>query len=321
MRAIPRWVRGVFICVAALAAPAAQAWPDRPVRIVVPASAGTAPDAGARLIGERMAAALKQPVIVDNRPGAGGVVAMNHVASSRDDHTLLLVITSTIAIAPLTIKAAASFDYLRDLKPVVRLAQTPLMIVANNDATGGLGAALDRARREPGKVAFGTPPASTMGALAVSWIGRSAGVQFNAVPFVRPSEALAAVVSGDLQYHIDGISVALPFVRAGKVKAVAVLSDKKLQGLEAYPLGVDTLAGFEMVGRFGLMGTRELPTEAIASIQDAVQDALSHPDVVAKLTNLGLYPDFATADAYEEGLKDEREFWRGVVTTTGVSPD
>ncbi len=314
-------LRVALALVAAVSAAAVQAWPDKPVRIVVPGAAGSAPDVAMRLIGERMAESLKQPVIVDNRVGAGGVVAMNNILASRDDHTLLFVITSTSAIAPVTMKTAASFDYLRDLQPMVRLAQTPLMIVASNNAPGTLREALDAARRQPGKVAFGTPPASTLGALAVSWIGETAGVQFNPVPFMRPADSLTAVSAGDTQYFIDGISVSLPFVRSGRVKPVAVLSGKKLPGLEAYPLGVDTVPGFEVVGRFGLMAPKEVPRAALEPILKAAQAALAHPDVIAKLTNLGLYPDFGTAAEYEQGLKAENELWHAIVKKAGISPE
>ncbi len=305
----------------AVSAVHAWAWPDKPVRIVVPAAPGTAPDVAMRLIGDRMAETLKQAVVIDNRPGVGGVVAMRSILGSKDDHALLFVITSTSAIAPVTMKSAADFDYLRDLVPVVRLAQTPLMVVAHNQAPATLEGALRAARERPGQVAFGTPSASTLGALAVRSMSQSAGVQFNEIPFIRPAESLAAVTTGDVSYFIDGISVVLPFVRSGKVKPVAVLSRTKLAGLEAYPLGTEAMPDLVAIGRFGLMAEKQLPPQAAELILKAARAALAHADTVSKLTNLGLYPDVAPASDYADSLKAENELWRGVVKKAGISPE
>jgi tripartite-type tricarboxylate transporter receptor subunit TctC len=305
----------------ALGATQAFAWPDKPVRIVVPAPAGSAPDVAMRLIAERMAESLKQPLVIDNRPGAGGIPAMNNILSSRDDHVLLFVITSTTAIAPVTMKGAASFDYLRDLKPVVRLAQTPLMIAANNNAPASFQDLIETARKQPGKVAFGTPAVSSLGWLAVAWIEDATGTKFNVVPFLRPADALTAVASGDIQYYIDGVSVPLPFIRSGKLKPVAILSSQKQAGLENFALGVDTVKGFEVVGRFGLMAPKEVPAQATEPLLRAAQAALANSEVISKLTNLGLYPDLAGAAQYEAGLKAEHELWRGIVKKAGVTPE
>ncbi|MGE4240978.1 Bug family tripartite tricarboxylate transporter substrate binding protein [Ramlibacter sp.] len=302
-------------------ATAAQAWPTKPVRIIVPGAAGSAPDVAMRLVGEKMAEQLKQPVVIDNRPGTGGVVAMNGLQLAKDDHTFLFVITSTSAIAPVTIKSATSFDYVRDLQPVVRLALTPLMIVAAPGAPATMEGMIAAAKKDPGKVAFGTPSPATLGALGVSWLSEMTGAKFNAIPFLRPAESLTAVATGETQYFIDGVSVSLPFLRAGKVKPVAVLSSTKLPGLEAYPLAVDSVKGFEVVGRFGLMATRDVPQAALDPMLKAASAALTHPDVIARLTNLGLFPNVGGPAEYLQQLKGENDLWRRVVKQAGVSPE
>ncbi|VTU22824.1 Argininosuccinate lyase [Variovorax sp. PBS-H4] len=306
----------------ASAVTASHAWPVRPVRVIVPAAAGTAPDVAMRVVAERMAGSLGQPVVVDNRPGAGGVVAMKALQASRDDHALLFVITSTASIAPVTIRAASSFDYVRDLRPVVRLAQTPLMIVAApNVKEASLGEVVDAAKKQPGRIAFGTPGASTLGSLAVQWLSDTTGAKFNAIPFLRPADSIGAVATAEVSYFIDGISVVLPFVRANKVKPIAVLSATKLPGLEAYPLGVETIKDFEVVGRFGLMAPQEFSAEAIDSVGKAAISALKDPRVVLKLTNLGLYPQAGNASEYLDTLKREIELWHAVVKRAGITAE
>lgn len=317
-----RIIARVLTAAVAFTAIACHAWPTRAVRIVVPAAAGAAPDVAMRVIAERMTATLGQPVIVDNRPGAGGIVAMKALQASRDDHTFLFVITSTAAIAPVTIRGATSFDYVRDLRPVVRLAQTPLMIVASPNVTAtSLRDAVDAAKKQPGKIAFGTPGISTLGSLAVQWLSDTTGTKFNAVPFLRPADSIAAVVSGETAYFIDGISVVLPFVRSNKVKPVAVLSATKLPGLEAYPLGVEAIRDFEVVGRFGLMAPQEVPKEAIEPVMNAAIAALKDPAVASKLTNLGLFPQPGNSAEYLSGLKREVELWGKVVKQAGITVD
>ncbi len=155
----------------------------------------------------------------------------------------------------------------------------------------------------------------------LQWLADTTGARFNAVPFVRPGESLTAVASGDTQYFIDGVSVSLPFLRAGKVKPVAVLSSTKLPGLEAYPLAVDSVKGFEVVGRFGLMATREVPKDALDPMLKAATAALAHPDVIARLTGLGLFPNVGGPAEYLQQLKGENDLWRRIVRQAGLSPE
>lgn len=325
MKALQTVMR-VWGCVAMLvSACATQAadWPSRPIRIIVPAGPGSTPDVGTRLIAERMGAELKQSVIIDNRVGAGGIVAMRNFQTGKDDdHTFLLVITSTASIAPLVLKAASSFDYVRDVQPVVRFAQTPLMIVAN-PATGlkSLSDLLKVARQKPGQIPFATPGQSTLGGLTAMLISQSTGTQFNTVPFSRQAEAISALVSGDASFYVDGISVVLPFVRSQKLQPIAVLSATKLPGLEAYPLGRETINGLEVVGRFGLVTSKNVPPEVIEAMSRATKVALADPGVVSKLTDLAIYPHHGTAAEYEQTLRQEIELWSKVVRQAGLKPE
>lgn len=313
----------VLTCALALAASFnAHAWPTKPVRVIVPAAAGSAPDVAMRLIGTKMAELLKQPVVVDNKVGAGGVVAYQSFQTSKDDHTFLFAITSTTAIAPMTFKAAAGWDFTRDVQPVVRLAQTPLMIVAN-PASGAktLADVLKLARDKPGQLAFATPGPNTLGHLAVALTTQAANVQFNTIPFSRTADGMTAVAGGDASFYVDGVSVVLPFVRGNRVQPIAVLSRTKLPGLEAYPLGRDTLDGLEVVGRFGLVTAKETPKPAVDAMVQAATAALADPEVTAKLVQLGLYPQPGNSAEYLATLQQESQLWNRVVRQAGIKAE
>lgn len=310
-------------CTAVLAASAtAHAWPTKPVRVIVPSAPGSPPDVAMRIIGNKMGALLKQTVVVENKIGAGGIVAMQAFQSSKDDHTFLFVITSTSSIAPLTFKAAANYDFTRDVQPVVRLAQTPLMIVAN-PAVGvkSLSEVLKLARDKPGALTFATPGQNTLGNLTVTLISQSTGTQFNAVPFSRTVDSIAAVTSGDASFFVDGISVMLPFVRSNRLQPIAVLSRTRLPGLEAYPLGRDTIENLEVVGRFGLVTGKETPREAADALAQAATEALADAEVVAKLIDLGFFPQPGNAADYLATLQQESQLWAKVVRQAGVKPE
>ncbi len=319
---IARLSKLVFGLAMVAVAAAAGAWPDKPLRVIVPAAPGSAPDVAMRLVGNKIGQLLGQNVVVDNRVGAGGVVAMQAFQAVKDDHTFLFAITSTSSIAPLTIRSAVSFDYIRDVQPVVRLAQTPLMIVASpQSGLKSLADVLKAARDKPGALVFATPSQSTLGNLSAAWITQVTGASFNVVPFSRPAGSVAAVVNGDASVFIDGISVVLPLVRSHRLQPVAVLSGTQLPGLEEFPLGRDAVPGLEVVGRFGLVANNDMPRQVVDKMAGAAVAALADPEVAAKLTELGLYPLPGNAAEYKATLLAEAELWGKVVRSAGIKPE
>lgn len=317
-----RFSRFIVALATATCAIAAHAWPDRVVRLVVPGGPGGAPDVSARLVGEKMGSELGQSVIVENRVGAGGIAALQAMRTARDNHTFLLVITSTSSIAPLTLKGAADVDYLRDLQPVARMATTPLMIVASH-ASGAksLGDVLRLGKDRPGEVVFAIPPPSTLAHLAVELIQQSSGAQFNVVPFARSSESVPAVVNGDASFFIDGVSVVLPMVREGRLVPIAVLSRSKFPGLEAYALGRDTMPDLEAVAHLGLMTSKDTSKEAVDKMAKALAVALADPEVVRRLSGLGLFPMPGGASDYRAVLESDADLWGKVVRRARLTPE
>ena len=306
------------ICLAALAAPAA-AQPTRPIKIIVPSGAGSGPDSAVRLLASKMSTALGQPIVIDNKVGAGGVPALRAFQTQGDDHTLLMTITSTAAIAPATMKVLADVDFARDFEAVAGVNQTFVIFAT---AAGSEAKTLDdmirMARERPGEVSVATPNVNSLANLAVRLLEQRAKVKFNIVPHARSPEALGAVASGQVAFHSDAIAVPMPLVRSGRLKVVAVLSPSRMPGLEAYPIGNDTLPGFDPVGRFGLVAPKGTPKAMIDAIAKAAVDAGNDPEIRAKLADLGSYPLPAGPAEFRAFLREEADLWAKVIREAGI---
>jgi len=310
-----------FLVIAIACWTSAHAWPTKPVRIIVPSSAGAAPDTMIRMIAARMAVDLKQQVLIENKVGAGGIPAKQAFELAKDDHTFLLTLTSTTTIAPLVLKAAANFNYLRDTQPVMTIGQTPFMIVAN-PASGAksLEDLIRIARSKPGQIAFATPPLSSSAQLSVTVLSHLTGLEFNVVPFSRSTESLTAVSSGDAAFFVDTVSVVMPFVRGQRVRPISVLSSHKLPGLEAYPLANETVPGFEVSAGFGLVAPKEMERSAVDAMYQAVLKAVSDPELMGKLQDMAIFAQPAGPDAYRSQLLKDAEFWTKVVRSAKIVP-
>lgn len=311
-----------IILVGALAfAACAHAWPTRPVRIIVPSSAGAAPDNMIRLIATRLSPELKQPVVVENRVGAGGIPAKQAFDQVKDDHTFLLTLTSTTTVAPLIFKGASGFDYLRDTQPVMTLGETPFMIVANPaNGAKSLADLLRMVRAQPGAVAFATPPISSTAQLAATVLSQATDTKFNQIPFSRSADSLTAVSSGDAAFFVDAVSVVLPFVRGGRVQPIAVLSSTKLPGLEEYPLAIDTVPELVVSAGFGLVAPKGTDAGVVDIMFRAASKALEDPELVRKLQDMAIYLRPGDAAAYRALLLKDADFWGKVIRSANIKP-
>lgn len=314
-------IQSILLTLALVCTTAVQAWPARPVRIIVPSSAGAAPDNMIRLIAARLSPVLNQQVIVENKVGAGGIPARQTFEQSQDDHSFLLTLTSTTTVAPLVFKAAAGFDFLRDTQPVMTIGETPFMIVSN--PRGGartLADLLRMARARPGEVPFATPPLSSIAQLSSTVLSQAAGVKFNIIPFTRSSDSLASVHAGDTEFFVDAVSVVLPFVRANRVHPIAVLSASKLPGLEEFPLANETLPGFEVVAGFGLVAHRGVDPRIVETLFRAISRVLEDPALVRQLRDMAIFVKPGGPAAYRSTLQKEAAFWRPVIKSANILP-
>lgn len=289
----------------------AQTWPKQPLRVIIPGQAGSAPDVMMRLIGDKLTANIRTPVIIDNRPGAGGIVAVQTAAAARDQHTAIFMLTGVAAITPLVVKSA-KYDVLRDFVPIAGMAETSLMMAAAPNSTARtIPDIIKLAKEKPGTVVLGHPGIGTLGHLMVESFAKNSGAKFLIAPF-SPMTGPLALLNGDAQYFVDGIASVIPFVKSQRTIGVAVFSSTVLPGLEDYKLANESMPNAEAMGRFGLMASKDMPPEAITAISVALGKALADPEVIAKLREFATYPAYTTGAAYAATIGREQALWSNV---------
>ncbi|MEY2952569.1 MAG: hypothetical protein RLZZ401_656 [Pseudomonadota bacterium] len=304
----------------AVPAAMAQAWPSRPVKLVLGAPPGTAPDTAARIVGEKLSAIWGQPVLIDNRPGAGGMIAMNAVREATDSHTFMFAHAGAVLVTPKIMKAAR-YDPVNDYVTLGIVADSPMMIVANNESGEKTVADMIKAAKaKPDTFVIGSTEKATLPYLVGESIADTSGAKFQHVPFNQPAQAIAALVKGDLHYYVDGIAPILPLVRAGRMKAVAVTTAQRLPGLEDIPLVQDVLPNFVAVGWFSLLGPKAMPADAAAKVNADLNTVLRMADVGSKMRDIAMYPSPKSLAESNTFMKTEVERWAAVIKKVGLEP-
>lgn len=315
----------VLLAAAALAAIAAsgsvhaQAWPTKSVRLVLGAPPGTAPDAAARIVSERLSAIWGQSILIDNKPGVGGMLAMEAVkASTADGYTLMFANAGAVVVTPKFLKVA-KYDPLTEFTSIAYVADSPMMIVAGTGVKEkNVADMMASAKAAPGKFAIGSTEQSTLPFLVGHSMSQVAGASFLHVPFNQPSQALQALVNGDVQFSIDGIAPLLPLVKSGRINAIAVTSDRPLPGLEGIPMVKDSLPGYVAVGWFALLGPRGMPTDLVARINRDLNQVLAQDEVVKKMRDISLFANPRSPAETAAFIKVEIDKWAAVLKTANV---
>jgi tripartite-type tricarboxylate transporter receptor subunit TctC len=302
---------------------ATQAQTQAPLTIIVPAPAGSAPDIVARLLGDELAVRLGRTVIIDNKPGAGGIVAVMAAKSAMATgaNTLLFVHAAVATITPLTYRAA-KYDLALDFEPIAVVADTPMLFVAN-PANGPktLAEAIAQARAKPDTVALGSTSRGSIPHLAGVLMGQMVGVQFNNVPMSSSAQAIQAVVNGDSAVSVDGIAPLLPLVRSGRLRALAVTSAKPLPGLENLPLARDTVPGLDLSGWFMLFAAKATPLAQVEGLNAAVNAVLKSSPVIQKLQATANFAVGGSVADARKFLGEQKVLWARAAERAGLQPE
>lgn len=294
----------------------------QPLTIVVPAGPGSAPDIAARLIGDELRRRLGQSVVVENKVGAGGIVAVMAAKSAASpENTLLLAHASVATITPLTYRAA-KYDLERDFEAISVIAETPMLFVANA-ASGpkSLAEAISLAKARPGALTISSTTRGSIPHLSAEVLAQAVDAQFNLVPMSQSGQALQAVVNGDSQVSVDGIAPLLPLVKAGRLRALGVTSSRVLPGLEGMPLARDTVPDMEATGWFMLFANKGTPPARVQALNAAVSAALQSPEVVQKLQATANYPVGGSVADARAFLAREKRKWAAAVQRAGMTPE
>lgn len=303
----------------------AAAWPTKPLRIVIPFAAGGSSDIVARLLADKLAAALGQAVLVEARPGANGILASQSVARADDGHTLLLVGAAHAVNASLYPRLP--YDSARDFQPVALVASPGPMVVAVHAGVPAktLPELLALARRQPGTLSYASAGVGNVLHLAGEMLGQQARVQLLHVPYKGAAPALNDLAGGQVQMMFNSALALAPFVKEGRVRLLAQTGPKRSPAL---PPDLPTVAeaaglpGFEVSGWFGLLAPASLPTEAVARLNNECVRALALPELRDKLALLGS-SDAPTQSAREFGafLAAETERYARVIQAAGLKLD
>jgi len=322
----PRMGRIAAVALAGLigwgAGPAsAQTYPAKAVRVVVPYSAGGGMDFMARLVSLRLQESLGQPFVVDNRPGAGGVVGSELVANARPDgYTLLAVPISHAANASLR---KLSFDPVADFAPIVYLASAPNVVLVHPSLPARtIGDFTRLARRHPGELSYASSGNGSSTHLAAELFKMLAKVELLHVPYKGGGPALTDLLAGQVSMYIGSLPASLPHVRSGRLRGLAVTSAERVKALPDTPTVIESgVRGYEYVGWYGLLAPAGTPAAAIERLNAAVNVILRQPATADKLAATGAQPVGGTPTLFADHIKREIEKWAGVVKHARMRKD
>jgi tripartite-type tricarboxylate transporter receptor subunit TctC len=298
----------------------AQAFPSKPMKIVVPFPPGGTGDVQARVIGEYIARTLGQPVLVENKPGAGTIIGSAQVAQApADGHTLLLMANSFVINAKLR---GSSLPYagLKAFEPVAGLTESPQMVAVNSASPWRTFKEwMDAAKAKPDTISYATfGPASTQH-IAAEMLVRQAGLRMTYVPFPGGAPAVNSVLAGHTQSVLANVNEIQPFVEAGKLRALAVTSPKRLPALPQVPTVAESgLPGYAASAWFGLCAPAGTPRDAIAKIAGAATAALADPEISKKLVTLGLQPFPMDPAQFAAHIADQFAKYSKVIDEAGI---
>ncbi|MEY4755346.1 MAG: hypothetical protein RJA34_244 [Pseudomonadota bacterium] len=297
----------------------AQSFPSKPIRIVVPFGAGGVADVTARTVGQKLSESLGQPVVIDNKPGAGGIAAGDIVAKAEPDgHTLLLMSNGTAVSAGLF--KSLPFDTLRDFAPISTLGYFDIAIVtAAESRFKTLAEVLSYARANPGKLNVGTINIGSTQNLAAELFKTSAGLDFQIVPFNGTPAVITALRGGQIDLAVEILAPVMPQITAKAVRALAVTGDHRTDVMPDLPTAKESgVAGYSAASWNGLAAPAKTPKAVIARLNKEVQAVLSAPDVQKKLHDLSVKAQGATPEQTAELLASEAKRWGDVIVRAKV---
>jgi tripartite-type tricarboxylate transporter receptor subunit TctC len=303
-----------LIGVAVMGDAAAQPYPNRPIKMIVPFAPGGA-DVMARLVGDQITTALGQPVVIENRPGgAGGTVGTKFVTTAdADGYTLTLASPGPITVAP-AVNKALDYDPLKQLTPVALIAQTPFVVTINPGVPANtVGELLAYAKANPGKVNYASPGFGTSSHLFGELIKQRTGIDIVHVPYRGATPAIADLLAGQVQMFIDNLRNVQSFIQAGKLRALAVTSEKRHPDLPDLPTmaeaGVPGVAGFYWNGVLAPAGT---PQPIIEKLNTVINQGLRSREGQVSITRLGMEPRLGSPQDFAVLIAREHQYWAAV---------
>jgi tripartite-type tricarboxylate transporter receptor subunit TctC len=319
VRAMVALAGAIGVPLAALAQPA---YPVKPVRIIVPFSAGGVADALPRIVGEKLAQKWGQPVVIENKVGASGNIGMAEGArAAPDGYTLVLAPTGNLTVNP-SLFPNLPFDTHKDLVPVTLLAESQNVLVVHPSVPAkSFLDLISYAKANPDKLSFASPGEGSGAHLAGELLKIDAGIQALHVPYKGIAPAVNDLLGGTVTMMFAGISTILPHVKGGKLNAIAIASPRRNPQLPDVPTVAESgLPGFDVTSWYGIVVPAGTPQAVVQKVQRDMAEALASEDVKAKLAGLGLDPVGNTPDAFDKVIKAETRKWTDIVRKANIKP-
>lgn len=322
--AIKIGLTAVSLSFASTATLAQSGYPNRPIRIVLPYPPGGGTDIVARLLSQKLSQSMGQPVVVDNKPGASTIIGTDQVAKAAPDGYTIGLITDSHAINP-TFFPKLPYDSVKDFAPVTQLVQVPLVLVVNpalNVKT--LPEFIALAKKRPGKINYASIGNGTPHQLAMEWLKSLTGIYVTHIPYRGVGPALTDVVSGQVDAMFTGTSTAAPYVRQGRLTALAMSSAKRQPSYPETPAVAEAgpeLKTFDFTTWYGIVAPAGTPRDIVMRLNHELTAALEQPDVKERLSSLGVIGAPSTPEQFGTFLRKESESLAALVRRTGVTPD
>ena len=293
--------------------------PTKPIRLIAPFAPGGGVDIAARLVGAKLQDILGQPVLVENKPGGGAMIGAEIVAKAPPDGYTLLLTSNSLVNSP-TLFGRAPFDWRKDFAFITTILEQPMVLEVNLEVPAkSVTELVALAKRDGSKFSFGTSGAGSINHLAGEWLAQITGARWEMVHYKGAAPANADLMGGQIQIQFDQIGAALPVLRSGKVRPLAVTYLQRSKLLPDVPTMAEAgFPGFEAVTLFGLIAPAKTPPDVIATLSKAMEKVLTDPAVIARFAEMGGDAKFSTPEGLRDALTKQAETWTPVIRKANI---
>jgi tripartite-type tricarboxylate transporter receptor subunit TctC len=309
------------LAVGIAATAAAQDYPSRPVTLVIPFAAGSGTDNVGRIVAQRLSERLKQPVVVENKAGASGQIAAEHVAKAKPDGYTLFMTTNTTHSANPSLFKQLRYDPIRDFTPIVRTGELPFAVAVNNELpVKNMKELIDYARANPGKLSYGTPNSTSL--VGSETLKTQARIDMVGVPYKSSPQALTDLIGNQIQVYLVDFGSGMSMLKANRVRPIAVTPARGSKILADVPPVAKTVPGFDLTSWNGIFGPAGLPKEIVERISTEVNAVLAEKDVQDKLAAAGfeVWPT-KSPEEFSKYVNDQLALWSGMIKAAGIKPE
>ena len=319
--ALTQVVVAALASLAALQAAGEDAYPSKPITLVIPFAPGSGTDNVGRIVSQRLAERLKQPVVIENRAGANGQIAAEHVKNARPDGYTLFMTTNTSHSANPSLYKALRYDPIRDFTPIVRTGELPFAVAVNNDLpVKSMKELIDYARAHPGKISYGTPNSTSL--VASETLKNQAKIEIVAIPYKSSPQALTDLIGNQIQLYVVDFGSGGAMLKARRVRPIAVTPARGSKILPDVPPVADTIPGFDLTSWNGIFAPAGLPKEIALRLSAEVNAILAEKEIQEKLAGAGfeVWPS-KSPEEFARYVDEQLALWTRLIKAAGIEPE